>query len=88
MTQVLDVITDALKLAGGEQKMQEPLANLAAGGDLNVADLDLDSLDRFEVIMKIEEAFEIELDDDEVQEQKTVRTLVDFVTTRVSGSAA
>ena len=47
-------------------------------------DLSLDSLSRFEVIMQIEEALDIELDEDEILAQKTVRGFADFVSQRAT----
>ncbi|MCL5436609.1 MAG: acyl carrier protein [Candidatus Dependentiae bacterium] len=42
-------------------------------------ELGADSLDRVEVVMKIEEAFDIELNDDEMEKITTFGALVEYV---------
>ena len=56
---------------------------LAAGQDIDLEDIGVDSLSRFEAIMQIEEALGIELDDDELAEQQTLNGLVTFLEQRV-----
>jgi len=46
-------------------------------------DLGADSLDAVELIMQIEEEFEIEIPNEEAEELRTVQSLVDYVTKRV-----
>ncbi len=46
-------------------------------------DLGADSLDAVELIMQIEEEFEIEIPNEQAEEITTVRLLVDYVTKRV-----
>ena len=60
------------------------LAALKSGGDLDLAALDLDSLTRFEIIMKIEDELDIEIDDDEVLDCTTLYQLVAVVTSKIS----
>ena len=47
-------------------------------------DLGADSLDTVELIMNIEEEFEIEIPDDEVEEMHTVKSVLNYVTMRTS----
>ncbi|MCF7927385.1 MAG: acyl carrier protein [Candidatus Izimaplasma sp.] len=42
-------------------------------------DLGADSLDAVELIMEIEDAFDISVNDDAAQEFKTVKQIVDFI---------
>ena len=49
-----------------------------------VEDLGADSLDIVELVMAIEEQFEVEIPDDEVQKLKTVQDAVDYVTARAA----
>ncbi|MDD8048329.1 MAG: acyl carrier protein [Thomasclavelia sp.] len=42
-------------------------------------DLDADSLDAVELIMAIEDEFEIEIPDDKAAEIKTVKDIVDYI---------
>lgn len=45
-------------------------------------DLGADSLDVIELVMAIEEEFEIEISDDEADKFETVKDLIDFITQR------
>ena len=47
-------------------------------------DLGADSLDTVELVMNIEEEFEIEIPDDEVAEMHTVKSVLNYVTMRTS----
>ena len=47
-------------------------------------DLGADSLDTVELIMNIEEEFEIEIPDNEVAEMHTVKSVLNYVTMRTS----
>ncbi len=49
-----------------------------------VEDLGADSLDLVELVMAIEEEFEVEIPDDEVQKLRTVQDAVDYVTARAA----
>ncbi len=49
-----------------------------------VEDLGADSLDLVELVMAIEEQFEVEIPDDEVQRLKTVQDAVDYVAARAA----
>ncbi|HBY05497.1 MAG: Acyl carrier protein [candidate division TM6 bacterium GW2011_GWE2_42_60] len=42
-------------------------------------ELGADSLDRVEIIMKIEEAFDLELDDDKAEKITTINELIEYV---------
>lgn len=46
-------------------------------------DLEADSLDAVEIIMAVEEDFEIEIPDADAEKFRTVRDLVDYVEARV-----
>ncbi len=47
-------------------------------------DLNLDSLDIVEIIMAIEEEFNITIPDDDVQKLKTVRDAVEYIRSKIS----
>ena len=47
-------------------------------------DLGADSLDTVELVMNIEEEFEIEIPDNEVSEMHTVKSMLNYVTMRTS----
>lgn len=49
-------------------------------GDDNVLDLDMDSLDKVELIMHTEDQFDIEIPDAHAERLKTVRDIIDYVT--------
>ena len=46
-------------------------------------DLEADSLDAVEIIMAVEEAFNIEIPDEEAEKFRTVRDIVDYVEARI-----
>lgn len=73
------VVLDALAGAMGGKNSPGVRAGLETGTDVAFDTLDLDSLSRFELMMQIEDALDVELDDDEVQEQGTVLGLVAFL---------
>ena len=47
-------------------------------------DLSADSLDTIELVMNIEDEFEIEIPDDEVEKMYTVKSVLNYVTMQVS----
>lgn len=49
------------------------------GAEATLDSLGADSLDRVELIMKIEEAFHIEVSDDDAEKLTTVREAVDYI---------
>ncbi len=54
------------------------------GIDTNLMkDLEADSLDAVEIIMAIEEEFDLEIPDDDAEKFRTVRDLVEYVETKV-----
>lgn len=50
--------------------------------DTSFEELALDSLDVVQMVMAIEEAFDIEIDDDDVENLKTVGELLDYIEAR------
>ena len=52
-------------------------------GGVSLRDLNADSLDMVELVMKLEEEFGIEIPEEKVPELKTVDDLVDFIGTSV-----
>ena len=50
--------------------------------DNSFEELALDSLDVVQMVMAIEEAFDIEIDDDDVENLKTVGQLLDYIEAR------
>lgn len=52
--------------------------------DSNVNELDIDSLDLMTYIFEIEEEYDIQLDQDQLQEMKTVDDLVTAIETKIS----
>ena len=51
--------------------------------DATFTSLGADSLDMVEMIMRVEEKFEIQIDDNEIESYKTFNEFVDFVTRKV-----
>ena len=50
--------------------------------DTSFEELALDSLDVVQMVMAIEEAFDIEIDDDDMENLKTVGQLLDYIEAR------
>lgn len=53
--------------------------------DSRIEQLELDSLAMFEIVYELEEAFAVELDEEELARVKTVRNLVEGVERKLSG---
>jgi acyl carrier protein len=69
MDKVKQIIIDQLSVEEGEVT---PAASF-------VDDLGADSLDRVELIMALEEAFDLEIPDDQAEQIKTVQDAVDYI---------
>ena len=50
--------------------------------DTSLEELALDSLDVVQIVMAIEDVFDIEIDDDDVENLKTVGQLLDYIEAR------
>lgn len=66
---VKEIICEELKLEPEKVQLESNLAD----------DLGADSLDAVEVIMSLEDEFDVSIDDDAAQNIKTVKDLVDFI---------
>jgi len=84
MPDILSLIISALEEARGAKTPPGVFSDLRTGTDVALVDLDMDSLSRFEVIMQIEEEYDIELDEDDLLDQKTVYGFAAFVAARVA----
>jgi len=69
MDKVKQIIIDQLSV---EEAEVTPAASF-------VDDLGADSLDRVELIMALEEAFDLEIPDDQAEQIKTVQDAVDYI---------
>lgn len=67
--QVRDIISQELNIQKDKIKLESRLSE----------DLGLDSIDAVELIMKLEEDYNISISDDEIKNVKTVSELVDYV---------
>ena len=72
---VRQIIIDQLSVEDGEVT---PTASF-------VDDLGADSLDRVELIMAFEEAFDIEIPDEEAEKIRTVKDAVDYISKHAKG---
>jgi acyl carrier protein len=68
LNKIVDIVTDQLHIDDSLVTENAALDSLGA-----------DSLDRVEIIMKIEEAFDIEIDDEQAEKLKTIKDAVDYV---------
>ncbi len=74
---VQDIVTKQLEVP---KEKVTPEANFAS-------DLGADSLDTVELVMALEEEFEIEIPDEEAEKIATVQAAVDFIEKQVSATA-
>ena len=79
MTDIKAVVLQALNDVVKDEVADEILPQLKAGHDVEFEALDLDSLSRFDVMMKIEDALDVELDDDEMLAQGSVGALITYL---------
>lgn len=79
MTDVRALVIDALDQAAGVRTNAVFARAIAAGEDVPLSSIDVDSLSRFEAIMQIEDELGIEIDDDEMMEQGTLNGLVAYL---------
>ena len=75
-TQVKEIVTEQLGVKAEEVKNDASF----------VDDLGADSLDTVELVMALEEEFEIEIPDENAEKITTVQEAIDFVTDRSSDS--
>ncbi|MDD6350275.1 acyl carrier protein [Intestinibaculum porci] len=66
---VKDIIVDSLSCDENDVTLEASLTD----------DLEADSLDAVELIMAVEDAFDIEISDEKAAEMKTVKDIVDYV---------
>ena len=69
LDQVKEIIVDALGCDDDDVVLEASLKD----------DLEADSLDAVELIMAIEEEFDIEIPDETAQSMKTVKDIVDYI---------
>lgn len=79
MTDVRALVIDALDHAAGVRTNAVFARAMAAGEDVPLESIEVDSLSRFEAIMQIEDTLGIEIDDDEMMEQGTLNGLVSYL---------
>ena len=82
MTDFMSLVVSALTDACNEKTPKDILTKLQNQEDVLLEDLQLDSLSRFEVMMKIEDALDIELDEDDLIDQKSVQGLADYLASK------
>lgn len=88
MKPVRTVVLNALDETIGIRTNPDFARALRENRDIRLADLQVDSLTRFEAMMLIEEALGIEIDDDEMVAQDTVNGLVAYLERLAAGAAA
>lgn len=66
---IKDIIVDSLSCDADDVTLDASLTD----------DLDADSLDAVELIMAVEDEFDIEVPDEDAQNMKTVKDIVDYV---------
>ena len=75
---------ESLALSVIAEQLGQPVANLTP--DTTFADLNADSLELFQIIMALEERFEIEFDNDRAESIKTVGDVLDYIKELVEGA--
>lgn len=74
LTKVQGIVAEQLQVDVAEVKPQSSFAN----------DLGADSLDTVELVMALEEAFDIEIPDESAESIATVQNVVDFIANKVA----
>ena len=81
---ILETITQAIRELGKTPNVDETNENTTKiNENTTKEELNLDSLDMMELVMKIEEKFGIQLQDKEAQEIKDVKTIIDIVESKI-----
>lgn len=75
---------ESLALSVIAEQLGQPVANLTP--DTTFADLNADSLELFQIIMALEERFEIEFDNDRAESIKTVGDVLNYIKELVEGA--
>ena len=70
---VVDTLCDQLDLDENDISMESSL----------VDDLDIDSISYFEIIMELEDEFDIDIPDEAAEDMRTVSDLVNYIEARV-----
>ena len=83
MNRVRKAVLDALQMATGFFDNPSHAKAFFGNNDISFAELDIESLSRFEMTMLIEEELGIELDDDEVVSQGSMNALIAYLEQRV-----
>lgn len=74
-----EIREELLKIVGDQ--LNEPTNDIEDNSSLEM--LGADSLDRVEIVMKVEEKFDIEIEDAEVEKCKTFGDLVDYTINKI-----
>ena len=77
-TRVKKIVTDQLEVEGSKVTPEANFAN----------DLDADSLDTVELVMALEEEFDIEIPDEAAEGITTVQASVDFISSKLAAPKA
>ena len=78
----VDVEGKVRRIIAEHLSMDEEEEEVTPGANL-CDDLGADSLDCVELVMQIEEAFDLEIPDEDVENVKTVKDVLDYVATKV-----
>lgn len=82
-----EIVLDAVRQCSNAFDNKEVYSGIKNGNDIAMTDLNIPSLERFEVLMMIEDALNIELDDDDVTGQESLFSFLDFVRDVASNTA-
>ncbi|NRB07021.1 MAG: acyl carrier protein [Richelia sp.] len=77
LTKVKSIVSEQLSVDASEVKSEANFAN----------DLGADSLDTVELVMALEEEFDIEIPDEDAEKITTVQEAVDYINNKVAASA-
>ncbi len=77
------MVFDKIKEIVVEQLVLDNADDIKMGTSM-IDDLDADSLDAVEVIMAIEDEFDIEIDDEDAESFKSIGDIVNYVNSKIS----
>jgi len=72
--EIREIIADQIGIDAGEIKETSSFKE----------DLGIDSLDLFEIVMQLEEKYDVEIDSNELEDVKTIKDVIEFLNKKIA----